>query len=585
MKKYITFAVCLLLVLALTAAPVLAAEFVSVTATPDRSSVSGGDTVKITVSAEVDSCQQGGIEISFDSAVFELVSGKCILSDADIDYFDPATKDGAFAFGNGSAISGGVFEFTMKVKESAVAGSYKITVTFTADSVSKTTTAALTIACTHSYDNGCDTACNLCGAKREAQHKYDTGKVTTAATCTKDGVKTYTCTVCGAATTEAISKTGHSYDSGKVTTAATCTAEGVKTYTCAGCGDTKTEKIAKKDHTSDGGKVTLEPTCTEAGVKTYSCSNCGAVLDTQSLEKTGHDYKSQVTKEATCQEQGQKTVTCQVCGHYYVDDIPKADHDYASEVTFATSCREEGLETFSCKVCGHTYTQPIPKDDHKYDYECDPDCNVCGETRAVEHIYNQPWSYDETGHWHECGTCGDVLELIPHTPGPEATEEEDQICLDCGFVLQEAGVHVHVESGDWLSDENEHWRLCACGEIMAKEAHSWVLNQVDEEAGVEVYLCLICGLTEERELPPQTQPSAPETDPGQTDPSETEPRQPQTTPSADPTEPGGDNPGGDENGFPWWAVFLGGGALLLGAALFVIVGIVKSKKQVGKYSA
>ena len=39
---------------------------------------------------------------------------------------------------------------------------------------------------------------------------------------------------------------GHTWDSGKVTTEPTYTAEGVKTYTCTVCGETKTETLAKK---------------------------------------------------------------------------------------------------------------------------------------------------------------------------------------------------------------------------------------------------------------------------------------------------------------------------------------------------
>lgn len=40
----------------------------------------------------------------------------------------------------------------------------------------------------------------------------------------------------------------HSWDSGKVTTKATCDQTGVRTYTCKTCGETKTEKIAKTAH-------------------------------------------------------------------------------------------------------------------------------------------------------------------------------------------------------------------------------------------------------------------------------------------------------------------------------------------------
>lgn len=41
----------------------------------------------------------------------------------------------------------------------------------------------------------------------------------------------------------------HSWDGGTVTKAATCTAEGIMTYTCTECGDTYTESIPATDHT------------------------------------------------------------------------------------------------------------------------------------------------------------------------------------------------------------------------------------------------------------------------------------------------------------------------------------------------
>ena len=79
-----------------------------------------------------------------------------------------------------------------------------------------------------------------------------------AATCTKAGTKAYwKCTECGKVysdskatkeTTVAKMKVvakGHQWDSGKVTTPATETKEGVKTYTCTVCNATKTEIIPK----------------------------------------------------------------------------------------------------------------------------------------------------------------------------------------------------------------------------------------------------------------------------------------------------------------------------------------------------
>lgn len=48
-------------------------------------------------------------------------------------------------------------------------------------------------------------------------HKWDAGKVTTAATCTKAGVKTYTCTLCQETKTETIAALGHNYVDGVCT--------------------------------------------------------------------------------------------------------------------------------------------------------------------------------------------------------------------------------------------------------------------------------------------------------------------------------------------------------------------------------
>ena len=87
----------------------------------------------------------------------------------------------------------------------------------------------------------------------------------TAATCTATGLTDgKKCSVCNTVTVEqtTIAALGHTYDNGVVTTAPTYTAEGVKTFTCGVCGDTYTEAVAKlpttNEVTSEGGyKVTL----------------------------------------------------------------------------------------------------------------------------------------------------------------------------------------------------------------------------------------------------------------------------------------------------------------------------------------
>ena len=78
-------------------------------------------------------------------------------------------------------------------------------------------------------------------------HSYDGGVVTKPATCTANGTKTYTCTVCGKTKTESVARLEHSYDGGVVTKQPTADAQGIRTYTCTLCGQTKTESIPKLD--------------------------------------------------------------------------------------------------------------------------------------------------------------------------------------------------------------------------------------------------------------------------------------------------------------------------------------------------
>ena len=72
-----------------------------------------------------------------------------------------------------------------------------------------------------------------------------------AATCTEDGLTKGTrCKRCGWILDEQVTirALGHDWDGGVVTTAATCTADGVKTYTCTRCGATRTEAIPATGH-------------------------------------------------------------------------------------------------------------------------------------------------------------------------------------------------------------------------------------------------------------------------------------------------------------------------------------------------
>ena len=142
-------------------------------------------------------------------------------------------------------------------------------------------------------------------------------------TCEKKGSITYKCTKCGEVMEVVeLDATGHKWDAGKVTKEATETAEGVKTYTCSVCGKTKTEAIPKKEATTqeppkkgdvvadDKASVTVEVTDVTKKEVTYKEPD-GKKAKTVSIPATvkinGVTYK--VTKIADNAFKNNKTVT------------------------------------------------------------------------------------------------------------------------------------------------------------------------------------------------------------------------------------------------------------------------------------
>lgn len=87
-------------------------------------------------------------------------------------------------------------------------------------------------------------------------HSY-TSSVTKEPTCTLTGTRTYTCS-CGASYTETIPALGHAYDAGVITRPATVVSDGLKTFTCTRCGATKTEVIPKLDPATEEEKDIAE---------------------------------------------------------------------------------------------------------------------------------------------------------------------------------------------------------------------------------------------------------------------------------------------------------------------------------------
>ena len=199
------------------------------------------------------------------------------------------------------------------------------------------------------------------------ENHWDDGKITTTPTCTKTGVKQYTCTICSETKTEEIAALGHDYSSDwTIDTAAACETVGSKSHHCTRC-DSKIDvtEIPASGHSWNDGAITTEPTCTDEGVKTFTCNACGKTR-TEAVAALGHNYSSDWTIDtaAACETVGSKSHHCTRCDSKKdITEIPASGkHTWNNGViTKPATIAEEGVKTYTCTVCGVTRTETIAK--------------------------------------------------------------------------------------------------------------------------------------------------------------------------------------------------------------------------------
>ena len=170
------------------------------------------------------------------------------------------------------------------------------------------------------------------------------------------------------------------WDSGTVTTPATCTGKGVRTYTCTSSSHTKTEDIPALNHSFAGQEYVSDnnATCGQDGTKTIRCVRYGrggctekdTVVDTGSMLGHSFDEEAYVSdNNATCEQDGTKTAKCvrygtggctetntvtdtdSKLGHLFEDYISNNDATYARDGTKTAKC-------VRYDQCGETHTVP-----------------------------------------------------------------------------------------------------------------------------------------------------------------------------------------------------------------------------------
>ena len=263
----------------------------------------------------------------------------------------------------------------------------------------------------------------------QCAHNY---KVTgeTPATCTKAGVKTYTCTACNDKKTETLAALEHSYgeptyawnginctaervcsrdsshkETETVTAAVTvtqhqsCILDELSTYTAsfknaAFAAQTQENVVTANKlghaYAADFTEDKL-PTCTEAGSESRHCSRCGAKTDETVIPATGHTNGPVTTENnvaATCTTDGSydEVVRCTVCKAVIKREtktIPATGHKPVTDAAVAPTCTQTGLtEGKHCSVCNtvlipQTTVEKLP---HSWDDGVDTKAPTCTET-------------------------------------------------------------------------------------------------------------------------------------------------------------------------------------------------------------
>ena len=228
------------------------------------------------------------------------------------------------------------------------------------------------------------------------------------------------------------------WDSGTVTTPATCTGKGVRTYTCTSSSHTKTEDIPALNHSLAGQEYVSnnDATCEQDGTKTAKCVRYGTggctetdtVTDTGS--KLGHffeveDYVS--NNDATCEQDGTKTAKCVRYGtgdcmetDTVTDTDSKLGHlfeveDYVSNND--ATCEQDGTKTAKCVRYGtgdcmetDTVTDTDSKLGHLFeDYVSNNDATYAHDgTKTAKCV-----RYDQCGETHTMPDEGSRLIAPP----------------------------------------------------------------------------------------------------------------------------------------------------------------------------
>ena len=192
------------------------------------------------------------------------------------------------------------------------------------------------------------------------------------ATCTSTGLTSGSkCSVCNKiiVAQEITPKVDHNYGNWNTLTAPTCSKEGKKQRTCSLCNNVESVTLDKTEHTI----ITLPQkaaTCYSTGLTAGSkCSACNkTIVAQQTLEKIDHKEISGKTQNTHSK--------CSVC-----NETLSTEHNFDVNVEKDTTAE---IYKYTCD-CGYQYTKviPIPVCEH-VDEDMNNLCDLCNENLSQE---------------------------------------------------------------------------------------------------------------------------------------------------------------------------------------------------------
>ena len=395
-------------------------------------------------------------------------------------------------------------------------------------------------------------SCGQCDKVESQAHTFDIDE--TPASCTADGQKVYTCSVCGFSYTETLSATGHSFTNYVSDGNATCTADGTKTAKCDRCDvtDTIADEGSAKGHSFTNYVSNNDATCTADGTKTATCDNgCGTtntIADEGSAK--GHSFTNYVSDgNATCTADGTKTATCDNgCGETdtIADEGSKLGHSFTNYVSNNdATCTADGTKTATCdngcgtidtiadegSKLGHSFTNYVSNNDATCTADgtktatCDNGCGttdtIADEGSKLGHSFTNYVSNNDatctadgtkTAKCDRCDatdTIADEGTKLGHS-FTNYVSNNDATCTadgtktakcdrcDATDTIADEGTKLGHDFGAWTDNGDNHKRECSRCDAVETAEHTygeWTETKpaTEKEEGEKEHTCTVCG--------------------------------------------------------------------------------------------